>query len=176
MGQVVHVASCPRGELSTWRVVHVASCPGVCCPWGELSLGQSCPWGEFWWGELSGNRFFSTAFRSVFFMVKEILISPNLFLIDDGVSSIAVSSKLCTASALQPDDSSIPSQFWRLRLSLASNNVFFFFLQLWCPSFSPSPNFHRKFWEKFFVQVWMMAADEGTDEICLNFAFDDVIA
>ncbi len=170
MGQVVHVASCPRGELSTWRVVHVAS-----CPWGELSMGQSCPWGEFWWGELSGNRFFSTAFRSVFFMVKEILISPNLFLIDDGVSSITVSSKLCTASALQPDDSPIPSQFWRLRLSLASNNVFFFFSTVMSFLF-PITEFSPKILRKVFCPSLDDGSRWRTDEICLNFAFDDVVA
>jgi hypothetical protein len=35
MGQVVHGASCPWGELSKGRVVHGAS-----CPWGELSVGR----------------------------------------------------------------------------------------------------------------------------------------
>jgi hypothetical protein len=51
MGQVVHGASCPWGELSMGRVVHGAS-----CPWGEFSTGRvfhrvSCPWNEFSMGQ-----------------------------------------------------------------------------------------------------------------------------
>ncbi len=78
MGQVVHGASCPWGELSVGRVVRGASCPwgelsvgwivrGVNCPWGELSVGRNvtgrnvrgakCPWGEMSWGKMSWGEF-----------------------------------------------------------------------------------------------------------------------
>jgi hypothetical protein len=56
MRRAVHAASCPCGELSTWRAVRVASCPR-----GELSMGRavhvaSCTWGELYMGQAVMGR------------------------------------------------------------------------------------------------------------------------